>query len=85
MGARKEPGFGIVVLDARLSSDTLVARGAGAQESAYTQAEPIPGHPVRDDARSRWRPQAVGAQSAEIELRTIRGGYPRRGDGAAIT
>ncbi len=81
---RKDPGFGLVILDSRIASAALVARGAGVQESAFTEAEPLPGHPENDDERSAWRPQAVGAQSAHLTTRTIVGGFPRRGDGASI-
>jgi hypothetical protein len=83
MGTRRDPGFGLVIIDDRISPDTLVVRGAGAQESAYTEDGPEPGHPENTDATSRWRPHVVGAQSVSLTARTLRGGYPGR-DGASI-
>lgn len=76
------PTFGLVVFDDRLTSETLAPTGATANDSAYTEEGPIPGHPVPDDAASRWRPQVRGAQSVDLTLRTTRGGYPGRADAA---
>lgn len=81
--SRLDPGFGLVVLEPRLSTATLAPRGLLAVESAYTESGPQPGHPVASDPNSRWRPQAQGAQSVSATARTIRGGYPGRGAGAA--
>lgn len=76
--SRISPMFGLGVVDTRLSSDTLAAKGAVALASAYTEAGPVPGHPVPTDPASRWRPYMRGAQSVDLSLITIRTGYPRR-------
>ena len=79
--SRVDPGLGLLLLEERVSSDTQVALGASAAESAYTETGPhIPGHPV---VTGRWRPQVSGAQSVALDLRTSRGGYPGR-DAAAV-
>lgn len=83
MGSRRDPGYGLVVLDSRLSSDKIASKGAGTRDSAYTEAGPQPGHPVPGDTASRWRPLVVDAQSVEVDLITLRGGYPGR-SGAAV-
>lgn len=81
--ARLDPGFGLVLLDERVSTDTLTAKGVGTTDSAYTEDEPIPGSPVPADAASTWRPQISGAQSVGLTLQTIRGGYAGR-EGAEV-
>ena len=82
MGNQVDPGFGLVILETRLTPDLLTDKGAGTFDSAYTEAGPIPGHPEPDDATSRWRPQAIGAQSQDLTLLTLRGGFPIRFGGA---
>jgi hypothetical protein len=78
------PGFGLAIIDTRLSSDTIAAKGVGVLQSAYTESGPIPGHPSTLNAvPTSWRPQVSQAQSASIASYTIRGGYPGR-DGASV-
>lgn len=81
MGALRNPTFGILVPETRANPDTLLASGTG--NALYTQAGPVPGHPVPEEASSRWRPQVRAAQSASLEAITVRGGYPGRDSGAA--
>jgi hypothetical protein len=76
--ARLDLGFGLVVLDDRLVKSALAPVGVGTRDSSYTEAEPAPGDATSSDAGSRWLPRVSGAQSAELELYTIRGGYPGR-------
>lgn len=83
MSGRIDPGWGLVVFDEALTPEILTNQGAGARNSAYTEAGPQPGHPVPADAASRWRPSAQTAQSADLSLLTLRGGYPGRA-GAAV-
>jgi len=75
------PGFGIVALDGRLSFDWSTE--IGTDGVTYSQAGPGPGHPIRSEASSEWLPFAAGAQTAGVQLRTIRAGYPGR-DGASV-
>lgn len=81
--SRRAPGLGFGVFDTRLSADTLVAKGAGALQSAYTQDAPVPGQPVIVDTLTGWRPSIRGAQSQDLTALTLRGGYPGR-EGAGI-
>lgn len=80
---RSNPGFGLVLLDARLTADELTAKGVGTRDSAYTEDDPQPGLAVPDDAGSSWRPQVSAAQSAELDLYTVWGGYAGR-EGAEV-
>lgn len=80
--ASADPGFGLVLFDRDLSSDTLAAVGTGTYDSVYTEAGPGPGVPVAD-AGSTWRPAVAGAQTVALDVRTLRGGYPGR-EGASI-
>ncbi|MEQ1565384.1 MAG: hypothetical protein ABMA64_07080 [Myxococcota bacterium] len=79
-----EPGFGIGVFDTRLEEGTLAPVGAGTFDSAYSEAGPQPGRPASADAASTWRPHMRGAQSVDLEVQTIRGGYPGLILGAAV-
>ena len=72
------PTSGILVLDSRFDLDAFVD-GAG----TYTEAGPQPGVPVPGDTGSPWLPEIVGAQSADIDIQALRGGFPGR-DGASI-
>lgn len=78
------PTIGLAISDTRCSPTTLRATGAGVRDSAYTEAGPIPGHPVPTDTASRWRPQIRGAQSVSLTALTIHGGFPGRDPAAGI-
>lgn len=78
MGDMLAPMAGLGVFDTRLNPDTLEAVGVGTRDSAYTESGPIPGHPVPADLASRWRPMVRGAQSVDLDLLTLRGGFPGR-------
>ena len=83
MSAPVTPGFGLGIFDTRLSPTTIAAQGAGALQSSYTEAGPVPGVPSPTNTASRWRPQIRQAQAASITVATIRGGYPGR-DAASV-
>ena len=76
MGSRRDPGFGLLLIDTRLSPDSEVAQGATSVDSAYTQANPQPGTPVPGYASSSWRPQISGYQDRSVDAIALRGGYP---------
>ncbi len=80
---RQNPGFGLVLLDSRIELDALAVKGSGTRESAYTEDGAQPGLAVPDDTSSSWRPQVSAAQSVELDLRTVRGGYAGR-EGAEV-
>jgi hypothetical protein len=73
--ARIDPKFGMLVPDSRFVPVNEEAVGITGISSAYTQAGPKPGTPQPTDQTSRWRPYMTGAQSSDIELITIQGGY----------
>lgn len=73
-----EPGFGLVVIEDRITSDW-----ASDADSSYTEAGPTPGHPVASSTDSDFRPYASGAQTRDVTVRTVRAGYPAR-DGMAV-
>jgi len=81
---RDDPTFGLVVLEARHDSDALAAIGVATRSSAYTQDGSQPGQPVPTDTDSTWRPQVSRAQSVDLFVRTMRGGYAGRAGGAEI-
>lgn len=81
--AKVAPKFGLGAVMSRLVPDVLVAKGSGALESAYTESGAVPGHPEPADASSRWRPQVTGAQSVDIAVRTLQGGFAGR-DAASV-
>ncbi len=56
MGTLFPPTMGLGLVETRCNPSTLAAVGVGATDSAYTEAGPIPGHPIPSDAASRWRP-----------------------------
>ena len=72
--SRRQPTLGVVVLDARVSLDTLAEQGATDTTCTYTEAGPGPGHPELADG-SLWRPRVSQAQSVALTLRAARGGY----------
>ena len=80
---RQNPGFGLVLLDSRIELDALAAKGTGTRDSAYTEDGAQPGLAVPEDTSSTWRPQVSAAQSVELELLTVRGGYAGR-EGAEV-
>ena len=73
--ARIDPKFGMLVPDSRFVPVNQESVGVSAVLSAYTQAGPQPGTPVLANDRSSWRPFMANAQSSDIELQTIRGGF----------
>lgn len=82
MGADRTPpdgllsGFGII--DARFTPDTLVAKGAGATDSAYTQAGAKTGVATPAATSTRMRLEVTGTQAEDGDLRVkaIRQGMP---------
>lgn len=82
--SRVDPRGGLGIPDVRLRSTALVAKGAGVLASAYTEAGPEPGHPVSQEAGSRWRPQITQAQSESLEVYTARGGYAGRNQASVL-
>jgi hypothetical protein len=80
MTTTREPGFGLVLFSRAVATATLAAVGAGPRQSSYTEAGPVPGHPVSE---SDWRPQISAAQSIDLTAATLRGSYPGR-EGAEV-
>lgn len=76
MGSRIAPGFGLLLIDSRLTSAAEAAQGATSTDSSYTQAGPRPGQSTPDDDASTWRPQITGYQDQAIETIALTGGYP---------
>lgn len=75
---RIDPEWGLVVVEPRHLTTALTALGAGTRDSAYTQDGAQPGTPAPTDSGSRWRPAASTAQSVELDVRSVRGGYAGR-------
>lgn len=75
MGSRIAPGWGLLLIDSRITVEQEAAQGATSIDSSYTQAGPRPGESVPDDDGSTWRPQVTGYQDQAIETITITGGY----------
>ena len=63
--ARISPTILVGLPEPTATVDELVATGAGADESAYTEAGPVPGHP-EPTSGSAYRPAISGAQSADL-------------------
>ena len=77
------PGWGLVVFDTAVNPDAITGQGGGTFDSNSSQTNPGPGLPVPADAASKWRPGITGAQSRDLTLTTVRGGYPSRRFNAA--
>ena len=68
---------GILLGDERVSNDTLKAKGAGATDSAYTQAGAYPGTPVPAvDTYMALEASGDQAQDGQLEVVTLRAGHP---------
>lgn len=76
MGTRRDPGFGLLLIDDRLSVDVEAAQGAGTTDSSYTQAGPQPGVPEPGDTSSTWRPQVTTYQDVGLSSIVLRSGFP---------
>lgn len=75
MGTRRDPGFGLLLIDSRLTHDQEAAQGAASTDSSYTQAGAQPGPAVPDDDASSWKPQIGGYQDQAIEAIALSGGW----------
>ena len=75
MGSRIAPGWGLLLIDSRITVEQEAAQGATSTDSSYTQAGPRPGESVPDDDDSTWRPQVTGYQDQAVETIAITGGY----------
>lgn len=81
--SRQAPQVGLGLFGV-IPADTLAPVGNGVLDSDYTEAGPIPGIPVPDEAISRWRPSLVGAQSVGLEVGAVHPGYPGLGSSRVI-
>jgi len=75
-----DPGFGLVVVEDRLIPTLFEASGGRA--AVYSETDPVPGHPELG-ATDEIRPIVLNAQDADVEIRTIRTGFPGR-DGYSV-
>jgi len=76
MGTRQAPGWGLLLIDERLSASTEAAQGSGTLESAYTEAGPRPGLPVPSDTTSAWRASMGTYQDQALQSFVLRAGFP---------
>ena len=82
MAERRQPQNGLFVFDPRVvAGENLAAVGAGATDSSYTEAEPVPG--VVDQADGALVPVVSNAQGDDtLTLTVARSGFAGR---AALT
>ena len=81
MGVRVDPTFGLVVFPDTLAPDALKATGVGSTDSAYTEADLGPGPST---STGPWRPAITDAHTVDLQLQSIRSGFPGRTGGARV-